>query len=257
LRTCRLVCTAPKPLATSCSSARRHSVGYCFVLDCERECVNAASLLRCARQSTSTRRDPLLSARESIRAESAWRLGRRDKEVRDRTPKFEHLRRREWLLRRARAIGPDMPVHSTTGESGSLEQDCDQLRASCKRADSEPATARSPQDNHLANRTLDYKLDPTAGWCRIAQAAEICLFAGASLSGRQDLNLRPPGPQPGALPDCATPRGCGRPAGRRGPHVTHLTQPGRRQGAGHLGWAREARPATRPRDRRGPAIYSA
>ena len=25
--------------------------------------------------------------------------------------------------------------------------------------------------------------------------------------GRQDLNLRPPGPQPGALPDCATPRG--------------------------------------------------
>ena len=27
------------------------------------------------------------------------------------------------------------------------------------------------------------------------------------LSGRQDLNLRPPGPQPGALPDCATPRG--------------------------------------------------
>jgi hypothetical protein len=29
-------------------------------------------------------------------------------------------------------------------------------------------------------------------------------------SGRQDLNLRPPGPQPGALPDCATPRGRGR-----------------------------------------------
>jgi hypothetical protein len=28
-----------------------------------------------------------------------------------------------------------------------------------------------------------------------------------NVSGRQDLNLRPPGPQPGALPDCATPRG--------------------------------------------------
>ena len=28
-----------------------------------------------------------------------------------------------------------------------------------------------------------------------------------SRSGRQDSNLRPPGPQPGALPDCATPRG--------------------------------------------------
>jgi hypothetical protein len=27
-----------------------------------------------------------------------------------------------------------------------------------------------------------------------------------NVSGRQDLNLRPPGPQPGALPDCATPR---------------------------------------------------
>jgi hypothetical protein len=30
---------------------------------------------------------------------------------------------------------------------------------------------------------------------------------GFCVSGRQDLNLRPPGPQPGALPDCATPRG--------------------------------------------------
>ncbi len=30
-------------------------------------------------------------------------------------------------------------------------------------------------------------------------------------SGRQDLNLRPPGPQPGALPDCATPRNVRRP----------------------------------------------
>ena len=25
-------------------------------------------------------------------------------------------------------------------------------------------------------------------------------------SGRKDSNLRPPGPKPGALPDCATPR---------------------------------------------------
>src|SRR3954468_3917110 len=29
----------------------------------------------------------------------------------------------------------------------------------------------------------------------------------SSASGRQDLNLRPLGPQPSALPDCATPRG--------------------------------------------------
>ena len=27
-------------------------------------------------------------------------------------------------------------------------------------------------------------------------------------SGREDSNLRPPGPEPGALPDCATPRTC-------------------------------------------------
>ena len=34
-------------------------------------------------------------------------------------------------------------------------------------------------------------------------------------SGREDLNLRPPGPEPGALPGCATPRpGCSEPQGR-------------------------------------------
>src|SRR6185503_10608872 len=35
-------------------------------------------------------------------------------------------------------------------------------------------------------------------------------------SGQQDSNLRPPGPKPGALPDCAMPRlsECGRPDGR-------------------------------------------
>jgi hypothetical protein len=33
-------------------------------------------------------------------------------------------------------------------------------------------------------------------------------------SGREDLNLRPPGPEPGALPGCATPRpGCSEPRG--------------------------------------------
>ena len=33
-----------------------------------------------------------------------------------------------------------------------------------------------------------------------------CVSRAFARSGRQDLNLRPPGPQPGALPDCATPR---------------------------------------------------
>jgi hypothetical protein len=37
------------------------------------------------------------------------------------------------------------------------------------------------------------------------------------ISGRQDLNLRPPGPQPGALPDCATPRGQAIITAARGP----------------------------------------
>ena len=31
-------------------------------------------------------------------------------------------------------------------------------------------------------------------------------FANLSLSGREDLNLRPFGPEPNALPGCATPR---------------------------------------------------
>ena len=46
--------------------------------------------------------------------------------------------------------------------------------------------------------------DPTTA----ASNSSASRFSGAFLqSGRQDLNLRPPGPQPGALPDCATPRG--------------------------------------------------
>ena len=39
----------------------------------------------------------------------------------------------------------------------------------------------------------------TANGCR-------CRATGRYWSGREDSNLRPPGPEPGALPDCATPR---------------------------------------------------
>src|ERR1700722_15017580 len=46
-----------------------------------------------------------------------------------------------------------------------------------------------------------------------------------NVSGRQDLNLRPPGPQPGALPDCATPRGAFRFYGQR-PRGTCPTRSG-------------------------------
>ena len=41
-------------------------------------------------------------------------------------------------------------------------------------------------------------------------------------SGREDSNLRPPGPEPGALPDCATPRTC---ADRSWPEVPRCAGP--------------------------------
>ena len=51
--------------------------------------------------------------------------------------------------------------------------------------------------------------------CTAVEEGESPLRERAShQSGRQDLNLRPPGPQPGALPDCATPRS-GRPDSNR------------------------------------------
>jgi hypothetical protein len=56
---------------------------------------------------------------------------------------------------------------------------------------------------------------PAAAAARARRCRRACCGCGGSgraraapvlQSGRQDLNLRPPGPQPGALPDCATPR---------------------------------------------------
>ena len=76
-----------------------------------------------------------------------------------------------------------------------------------KGANSEPATTRPPRAKRPTDGALDEKLDPRANWCCIAQVTKTSSLAGTFQSGRQDLNLRPPGPQPGALPDCATPRG--------------------------------------------------
>ena len=59
-------------------------------------------------------------------------------------------------------------------------------------------------NDHLgatAHRRYTAGPDPS---CAARTKVPICSFFE---SGRQDLNLRPPGPQPGALPDCATPRG--------------------------------------------------
>ena len=50
-------------------------------------------------------------------------------------------------------------------------------------------------------------MDPVAGPHHALGSRKGLQKQAFSESGRQDLNLRPPGPQPGALPDCATPRG--------------------------------------------------
>src|SRR5438067_2530645 len=73
------------------------------------------------------------------------------------------------------------------------------LRLPCYRVGG--SSSRSACKRVRAFRTL-YSGRKPAG-----ERAFALLRASALESGRQDLNLRPPGPQPGALPDCATPRG--------------------------------------------------
>ena len=69
----------------------------------------------------------------------------------------------------------------------------------------------SPRRGDRKNSTQTVHAEPADRRSfRLANSAQ----RGFPLSGRQDLNLRPPGPQPGALPDCATPRGDARPSGR-------------------------------------------
>jgi hypothetical protein len=58
---------------------------------------------------------------------------------------------------------------------------------------------RPPCDHHPATRTKN----PPHHSVERASDLRLCW------SGRQDLNLRPPDPQSGALPSCATSRGCG------------------------------------------------
>jgi hypothetical protein len=72
-----------------------------------------------------------------------------------------------------------------------------------------PVTKRSARAGE-GNRTPITSLE---GWGSTVELhprggfAEVRVVPPASLSGREDLNLRPPAPKAGALPDCATPRG--------------------------------------------------
>ena len=50
------------------------------------------------------------------------------------------------------------------------------------------------------------KGDRTPDLLRARQALSQLSYGPIKWSGRQDLNLRPPGPKPGALPSCATSR---------------------------------------------------
>jgi hypothetical protein len=73
-----------------------------------------------------------------------------------------------------------------------------------------PALRRLRQRAGEGNRTPITSLE---GWGSTVELhprggfAEVRLVPSASLSGREDLNLRPPAPKAGALPGCATPRG--------------------------------------------------
>jgi hypothetical protein len=71
-----------------------------------------------------------------------------------------------------------------------------------------PACSRPSQERQRnpCNRVRTFRT--LGGRKKPAQGGLVALLRRCTgESGRQDLNLRPPGPQPGALPDCATPRG--------------------------------------------------
>jgi hypothetical protein len=74
--------------------------------------------------------------------------------------------------------------------------------------------SRSPR-NASFKKTLFPVCSPWGVFRGLRQRQKVLFSRCFVVSGRQDLNLRPPGPQPGALPDCATPRGPSPTSGRR------------------------------------------
>ena len=69
------------------------------------------------------------------------------------------------------------------------------------------ASSRSVSRRHDVAPKMFPNCSPAAALHILRQSKKEPICSPSLLSGRQDLNLRPPGPQPGALPDCATPRG--------------------------------------------------
>jgi hypothetical protein len=74
-----------------------------------------------------------------------------------------------------------------------------------------PFAVPSAGNSREQGRTADRE---APGFSRLFPRVPACART-TNVSGRQDSNLRPPGPQPGALPDCATPRGAPRFYGHR------------------------------------------
>jgi hypothetical protein len=79
-------------------------------------------------------------------------------------------------------------------------------------SESIPPACITPRRSPYHSRITECRASPRiAPLTQIDLALRVAMRSHATtpvVSGRQDLNLRPLGPQPSALPDCATPRGC-------------------------------------------------
>ena len=88
--------------------------------------------------------------------------------------------------------GSDEPVHRSAGGASEPPLPADMRADARQRLRLLPGCYPTPE----CPRTLDARAEPLER-----------LYADLELSGREDLNLRPFGPEPNALPGCATPRG--------------------------------------------------
>jgi hypothetical protein len=130
-------------------------------------------------------------------------------------------RRRPLLLRRRRARRVNISFDHARRDRGGPRHDGKRaMRASAAMtlgpAQASKGTAKGTAtailrsvcgpNPHEQPRTRANSVPPAQQFSGVFARARCC-SRFSNQSGRQDLNLRPPGPQPGALPDCATPRG--------------------------------------------------